>query len=340
MNVFIKSFNRPYYLDRCIQSILLNVIDDNLSIIVLDDGTNPKYLKKIKENYPSVDIKLSPFYQEKVQKIENFILNGVALNEMEIPTQFWLSSIQENEEEYFIILEDDMWVSKKIDVCSIVKLMDLNNMCLLKLFYLGNTRLISGKITELSSQINEIKPSFLTRNEYLFEKILLKNPFKLWSILHHFKVKNLYKINYYTVYSVAGAIFSKKYYSHLWKDFSGTVNEHSQLVKALNFYNIEKNATYGVVKKDLIKTTFSSSATNMFANIDFNPFIYNNILNEEWYNEKLNSMDTFPNDISSKRIAEILQSKNEKLASVTNWNKWVDRFKNQYREVGFELDGE
>jgi len=69
LKIYIKSFNRPYYLERCIKSIYLNVIDQNLEIIVLDDGTNPKYLSLIKEKYPNVLIKESPFFEEKVKKI-------------------------------------------------------------------------------------------------------------------------------------------------------------------------------------------------------------------------------------------------------------------------------
>jgi len=337
MNVFIKSFNRPYYLDRCIQSVLLNVIDDNLSIIVLDDGTNPRYLNKIKEKYPRVEIKLSPFYDEKVNKIENFISQAQEINKMEIPTQFWLSSIRENEDKYFILLEDDFWFTDRIDINETYKLLESNNLCMLKLFYFGNPRLISGKLTEISQTVNRIEPSFLTKNEYLFKKLFLGNPFKIWSILHRLKIKNNSKINYYTIYHVAGAIFSTRYYSHLWKDFSGVVNEDEQLIKALNFFNSEKKAKYGVVKEDVVTTSFSSSATNMFTGINFNPFIYNDILNKAWFNDELDAMSGFPNDISEEDIKIILKEKRHELASVDQWDKWMDKFKEHYREIGFQI---
>ena len=38
MDIIIKSFNRPYYLDRCILSILKNVKGD-FKIKIVDDGT-------------------------------------------------------------------------------------------------------------------------------------------------------------------------------------------------------------------------------------------------------------------------------------------------------------
>ena len=48
MDIIIKSFNRPYYLDRCLQSIQTFVQDSKYTIMVLDDGTSQKYLDKIK----------------------------------------------------------------------------------------------------------------------------------------------------------------------------------------------------------------------------------------------------------------------------------------------------
>lgn len=339
MNVFIKSFNRPYYLERCIQSVLQNVVDDKLSIIVLDDGTNPKYLGKIRDKYPNVIIKLSPFYNEKASKIEKFISDGITIKEMEIPTQFWLSNIMECEDKYFLLLEDDFWLTETIDVKSTLELLQKNDICMLKLFYFGNSKIISGTIKELSIDINEIQPKLPIKNQFLFEKIIIENSFRVGSLLSKMNILNDSIVKYYTIYHVAGAIFSKEYYSHLWKDFIGVVDENKQLIKAVNFFNLKK-ARYAVFKNDVVNTSFSSSATNMFSDIKFDPFVYNHILNEAWFNDELNAMSGYPKDINSGDIADILENKKEGLASVSEWNKWVSRFQNQYQEIGFEINNE
>ena len=49
INILIKSFNRAYYLDRCLNSISQFVLGE-YEVIVLDDGTPKPYLKKIQEN--------------------------------------------------------------------------------------------------------------------------------------------------------------------------------------------------------------------------------------------------------------------------------------------------
>ena len=70
MDILIKSFNRPYYLDRCLQSIAKYAQNPDYSIIVLDDGTPQKYLDKIQEKHSEIKILKSEFYTEKSQLLQ------------------------------------------------------------------------------------------------------------------------------------------------------------------------------------------------------------------------------------------------------------------------------
>ena len=47
-DILIKSFNRAFYLDRCLKSIKTYIIG-NYKVTILDDGTPQKYLDKIQE---------------------------------------------------------------------------------------------------------------------------------------------------------------------------------------------------------------------------------------------------------------------------------------------------
>ena len=71
-DIFIKSFNRPFYLDRCIAS-LHQYISGDFKIIVLDDGTPEKYLDKIRKKYPDTEIRLSENYEKKIKAIDDNI---------------------------------------------------------------------------------------------------------------------------------------------------------------------------------------------------------------------------------------------------------------------------
>ncbi|MFV8270534.1 glycosyltransferase family A protein [Flavobacterium sp. GT2N3] len=337
MNIYIKSFNRPYYLDRCISSIINNVIDKDLRIIVLDDGTDAKYLKKIQEKYPLIIICLSNFYYEKLNKINNFLINKEPVGSLEIPTKFWLSHITSCKDEYMMVLEDDMWFTSPIIVKESLGLMKKHNMCILKMCYFRNKKLIAGELSAISDLVNRIEPKLISTNPFLFENLIVKNRLKIMSILMRFGLYNYgRKIEYYTIYNVAGAIYSKSYYDYLWEDFAGHVDEDQQLIRAVKFMK-DKSPNYGVFKNDVINTSFSSSATNMFSDIHFNVFEYNNILNEAWFQDNFDVWSNFPNDISEEQIKNILEKTDNTSANVVEWEKWMHRFKANYISVGHQI---
>ncbi len=51
VDIVIKSFTRPYYLERCLYSIYKFAVGD-FRVQVLDDGTLPEYLARIKQLFP------------------------------------------------------------------------------------------------------------------------------------------------------------------------------------------------------------------------------------------------------------------------------------------------
>ena len=50
VNIFIKSFNRPFYLDRCLQSIE-NFVEGNYEVKILDDGILETSLSRKGDNF-------------------------------------------------------------------------------------------------------------------------------------------------------------------------------------------------------------------------------------------------------------------------------------------------
>ena len=64
MQILIKSFNRPYYLDRCLASIKKFVVGYQ-KVLIMDDGTPQNYLDKIKQKFPFVEVVYAEHYIEK-----------------------------------------------------------------------------------------------------------------------------------------------------------------------------------------------------------------------------------------------------------------------------------
>ena len=92
-DILIKSFNRPYYLDRCIKSIYTYLKGD-FQIKVLDDGTPDKILELIQKKYPEITILSSPLAETKRNILEKYLTDkNVSLNK-QIPGDFWYEQVE------------------------------------------------------------------------------------------------------------------------------------------------------------------------------------------------------------------------------------------------------
>ena len=140
MDIIIKSFNRPYYLHRCLFSIDKYLKDFNIKIFILDDGTPKIYLDKIVELFPNVIIKKSESYNKKQQ----YSIEGVRPNYYEIPVDLWVESAK-NSSENFILIEDDTWFLESIDLEEVEQEINDNKVVITKLFWLGNPILNQNK---------------------------------------------------------------------------------------------------------------------------------------------------------------------------------------------------
>lgn len=63
-SILIKSFNRPFYLDRCLLSIK-RYVSGWSEIRVLDDGTPAPLLEEVRRRHPEIDIIKSAAWAEK-----------------------------------------------------------------------------------------------------------------------------------------------------------------------------------------------------------------------------------------------------------------------------------
>lgn len=337
MDIIIKSFNRPYCLDRCIQSIRKFVVDSNYQIIILDDGTPEKFLKKILEKHSDVIILKSFLYDEKVNAIKN---ERQTLNS-KVPIDLWIDAAK-NTTDYFVLLEDDIWLTDYIYLNDLEVSLRNNNLQMLKLFWLGNPILISDNIKKKEAFFSIYEPNLYTANPLLYKLVFVFFKFKIRKTLAFFNIYNRSRaLSYYSIYSVAGAVFKREYFLSLWKNHTNTIDEGLQLYNAVHFLNKNKNAVFGKTNDEITKTSFLSAATNLNKNYDnasIDMFTFNKIINEAWYKEQFDSMDNFPNDFDAEKIEKLLNEENSDLANSEEWKKWVKRFKLQYTSFGCIID--
>ena len=331
MDVYIKSFNRPYLLHRTLASIEQNLIGFHGKTVVLDDGTPEKYLHKMRTLFPWVEIKKSPSYQKKSQAIaENKIPEKV------IPAMFWKEEIMKGSET-FILLEDDMWFVKKVHIPYFSTQVEDASMDMIKFMWLKNDQLIGQKVVEKQSDFQVISPRLITRNSKTFDRLFIENSI-LSKVFWKAKDKEKELLQYFQMYIVAGGVFSKRYYQSCWANYQNKVDEMQQIKQLLSSqHTFRVGNTYDELIKATYKTTASGIAKDTFGN-PLDIFAFNWILNEAWYQGSTYPIADFTMDIPTQWIEKCLTQANHPSVNFVNWLRWYDRFKKSYQKIGCVIE--
>lgn len=333
-DILIKSFNRPYYLDRCLYSVFRFVKGD-FSVSVLDDGTPEKYLQKIREKYPEVTIFTSESYEKKTRAIAENLISGKEINGFEIPVKLWIEHAK-NASEYFIMTEDDVWFTAEIHLDEMVSDCKKSGINLLKLGWLGNFRDDQNiDIQEINSNLDAIIPKDLFLGNEKIMEAFFYNRLKFFTILYRLgKVDNTTRRKYWALNSILMGLYRKEYWLEIWKNMHGKVDEKRQLINASVYYRKYKNNKNFIarLKNEAMKTTFQSSATNSYHQYgnQFDVNLFNHQINEAWLKGDFDAVQNFPKDFSLdyfERFTDGRISRNE-------FRSWVENFKKHYTEIG------
>ncbi len=329
VDILIKSFNRPYYLDRCLRSIE-RFVTGSYSIKVLDDGTPAVYLEKIKDKYPDIQIEKSNYYEAKSQALMDHVLGAKKYDLKPIPTQFWRETVAEATD-YFLLMEEDAWLTGHIDIDSLSSLITQQSIMHLKFFWDGNQHLIGGTRSRLNKDIVEIDPC-LPKWDFLIDPIV-QNTFKLRSAL--FKSGMLsyhYFLPYYALYTVSSAIFKKSYWLNIWNDSPEKVNEFKQLQEAYRWNLLHPNSRHARFESQIVKASLITSSFNTYRSLPLDMIQLNYNLNEHWRNGRLDSMTNFPNDFTETYIGQFLE--NSAVVSFSLWKDWIAANKHGLQSIG------
>lgn len=337
-DLFIKSFNRPFYLDRCLASVQ-NFVTGKYQVTVLDDGTPEKYLAKIQQKYPEVKIIKSKNYNQKISAIQNNLETGAEINGFEIPTDLWIESAK-NATDYFIMTEDDCWFTKSLNVDELSDFCQKNKTGLLKLGWLGNSTDDKDlNISKINEKIKSIQPKRLILKSEKFMEAFFYNRYKLFTSLYKLgKVDNFTQRKYWALNSILMGFYDKNYWLAIWKNMHGKVDEKRQLINASVYYKNHKSNSNFIARlhEEVMKTTFQSSATNSYHKygdlFDVNQF--NHQINEAWYRGDFDAMQNFPKDFSLDYFEEFLDAKIDR----NELRNWVAKFKKQYHDLGCNVE--
>ena len=329
MDIYIKSFNRPYLLHRTLASIEKMIVNYQGKVIVLDDGTPEKYLWKIQQLFPEIEIRKSPYYIQKSNEI-----TAGKYPQKKIPAMFWRDEVLKGSDR-FILLEDDMWFSKRFDYNIFKEDTERLNMDMIKFLWLQNPVLLSENITETSQLVHKVAPRVLTKNACFFKWLFRTGRFKWERLYRVFINTDTELLKYYQLYVVAGALYSKRFYETCWTGRQDTVNELYQIEQLLQS---RKKFNVGNSREELLKATYKTTASfiekDRFGNA-LDVFKLNRVLNDAWYEGRAYRIDDFSNDLDDNWIKDCIGHVDELRFEV--WQNWYSDFKTSYENFGCKL---
>ncbi|OGX87115.1 hypothetical protein BEN47_11575 [Hymenobacter lapidarius] len=335
--LLVKSFNRPYYLDRCLQSIA-DQVRGEYEVVVLDDGTPPAYLDEITRRHPSVRIEPSALYDAKVAQLAAHVAGTASFSLRIIPTKLWLNGVKQASD-IFCMLEDDIWVTQPFDVDAMTAYMRERQIVLAKMYWGGDPSSFEGKLAGGVAGLREYVPA-LPKGPEWFTRMLLLNTFKSQSVLHRLGLVPegiYYQLPFYGLYSVASAMFDKNYWLHLWPAEQQKANEVHQLARAMTWTK-RRPARFAKAEQELTQTSFITSATNSFADVEFDVFAGNHYLNEAWLHRRFDAMAGYPRDFDPEYLRPVFDQANDPRCTYANWQRWIVRFKQLYASMGVVVD--
>ena len=238
------------------------------------------------------------------------------------------------------MIEDDVCFNHKINVNDLQEACQKNQISLLKLGWLGNKKDDEFvEISEITEEILRVEPKNLLLFPEFFNDLFFYNKFKFFTILYKLGiVDNATKQKYWALNSILMGFWQKEYWLHIWKNAKGKVDEKQQLRNASNYYRKHQDNPNFIARleKEALKTTFQSSATNSYHKYgdDFDVNYFNHLINQAWLNGSFDEMQNFPKDFSLEYFEKFLNEKIDKTA----FRNWVLKFKNQYKNLGCEVE--
>jgi hypothetical protein len=342
MDVVIKSFNRPCYLDRCLCSIKHHVRGVQ-SIRVLDDGTPAVFLEEIKRRHPEVQIICSALYAKKSHYVEQYSSNiSAAPEEMSaIPWDLWRSTILGVSKRFFL-LEDDQWCVKPIDFRIISGVMESNSCALVRLSQTKCPAFDAGVVSRLSSEVYRVNPWYLkNRMRSMFYYHYTRNTCRMQGMLRRLGVSTEeWRLNAYAVYVVCGAIFDRDYWLDVICEAGSQVDEQRQLIRALRWAKSHKDATFARMESDCIMTTFRSSASSrkIDESVGFDMMLFNNILNKLWLAGEIDPSAGMPGDFPVDLMLSVLVNAREARCAPERWSDWCCKFAEPFKRIGCTVE--
>jgi hypothetical protein len=294
-NVYIKSFNRPFYLDRCIRSVKFNVSGYD-RIIVLDDGTLSVYLDRIRQLHPDVEIRSSGADDGKIKLLRQERFDEIAAT-YPSATEFWVREIAADKNDYCVVIEDDVWVVQRLDLGALAPELAANQAVICKFWWGTTTHHVTA------------------------QKACPGNP-----AIEYFEAAYDKLEDAYSIWIVAFAVFRRDYWLNSVSSARRLGDERSQLIAASEFAIANPNVRFAKSQQRAIHQGWvvPARSTPEYYDKGLIQHLYMDALNDTWLAGQLDPNEGYPYDFPKAKIIDVLSKKLPEPA-VRVWDEWHRR---------------
>lgn len=342
MDIVIKSSNRIYMLDHALRSVYKFAGQTVDRVIISDDGTPDRYLNEIALRYPNLIL-------VKSGRVIDESVHGGAGQSVNLARAIkcWREAVEQVRTDYFLLLEEDFWLTAPADLAVIADIMKREKTVFLSAMP-GNIHfeeLPDVDYTQCDTTFRIGRPTFLNQSlaNIGFQYIQLsqfsqyKMRFLAWRLARRLWLhpKNQW-IKNYQVYGVAGAIFERRWWLDLWDDDQAEIDEGLQIDRALKSLLANPELTVGYIDSQMLKTTVRSSSTEstLEGRPRFAVSMMNKTLNEAWLYDCWMVGD-HDSDLAVTEISQVFASSGLEESFSEEWISWWRSIELDRKRLGF-----
>jgi hypothetical protein len=306
MNVYIKAFNRPFYLDRCLTS-LARLASGVGAVVVLDDGTESRFKAALRARHPAVR-----WIESNADDGKMALLRAGAFEEIrrryDDPARLWTRAIAAETAPRFLLLEEDTWLTEALDLAALDRVMAK--------LEVGFARLHWHLLTVQGERIvhRDVLGPDLTLDVVAGEP--RRDP----------ATGAVEEVDLYRLWQPALSAYRTDYFRHVFADVEHYADEAAQLHRALDW--IRETLDRGPVRFARLGRPIlfhgwavPGRSDDAYYREGLPQHVYMDCLNAAWLAGRFDAMAPFPDDFGTAELAGLFESELGPAAAST-WRRW------------------
>ncbi len=306
MNVYIKAFNRPFYLDRCLTSLarLASGVD---ATIVLDDGTEERFKSELRARHPS-----ARWIESNADDGKMALLRMGAFEEIrrryDDPARLWARALAAETAPRFVLLEEDTWLVRPLDFGVLDRVMAK--------LAVGFARLHWHLLTTQGERVvhQEVIGPDLTLDLVAGEP--RRDP----------ATGGIEEVDLYRLWQPALAAYRTDYFRHVFADVQHYADEAAQLRRAMDWIRgaLERGPVrFARLGQPILFHGWAvpGRSDDAYYREGLPQHVYMDCLNEAWLAGGFDAMASFPDDFATADLLRFFGARLGEAAAQT-WQRW------------------